>query len=304
MAFRDWKKYILIYNPEAGDTSFKNKLDLIIYKLQQKKIQVVPYRTFSPEDVQRVVLDLDEVDFQGILVSGGDGTINQVVNGMLKNNLHVPLGIFPSGTANDFANSLCIPRNVGAACDIITAGEVMKVDVGFAGQDYFINVVSGGLISEIAHTVDINLKHALGKIAYYLKGVGQLPKFKPYPLEVIADKGVFKSDVFLFLVLNSSIAGGFRNLAPKASLSDGLLDVLVFKSCNLAEFLALFVRVLQGEGEHIKSLNVEYFQAKELVINSPSLSHIELDGELGPGLPLNIVNLQDRLKVWVPFQEK
>lgn len=301
MVFRDWKRYILIYNPEAGDTSFKNKLDLVIYKLQQNKIQVVPFRTFSSEDVEQLVLDVDE-DFQGILVSGGDGTINHVVNGMLKRGLDVPLGIFPSGTANDFATSLGIPRNVAAACDLITDGLLKNVDVGFAGEDYFINVVSGGLISEIAHTVDINLKHSLGKIAYYLKGVGQLPKFKPYPLEIITDKGVFKSDVFLFLVLNSSIAGGFRNLAPLASLSDGLLDVLVFKSCTIREFLALFVRVLQGE--HIKSVNIEYFQAKELVIKSPSLAHIELDGELGPGLPLSINNLPQRLKVWVPVQKK
>jgi diacylglycerol kinase family enzyme len=132
------KKLKLIYNPSAGDATFKNRLDSIIERMQKSDYMVVPFRSSSVETLHKAFEDLDS-RYELVCVSGGDGTISTVVNIMASKGIELPLGIFPFGTANDLATYLGIPKDVDACCKIIERGKVKKIDIGRANDKYFIN---------------------------------------------------------------------------------------------------------------------------------------------------------------------
>ena len=123
------------------------------------------------------------------------------------------MGIIGSGTSNDFATYLKINEDMEAYFDKIAAGNTRRMDVGRVGEQYFINVASAGMMTCIAHEVDRRLKNALGKMAYYLKGIGEIPKFRAVPLVITADGVKYELEAFLFVVINSSVVGSMKNVA-------------------------------------------------------------------------------------------
>ncbi|MFZ7103990.1 MAG: YegS/Rv2252/BmrU family lipid kinase [Peptococcaceae bacterium] len=291
------EKVKLIYNPFSGMAGFKNSLDYIIERFQNNGAQIVPYRTRSSMDAFQEAAGIKTGEYSKVLVAGGDGTIHQVVNGLLFNNINLPLGIFPVGTANDFANYLGIPRGVKEACDIILRGYSSEWDLGMVNGKYFINIASAGLLTDVSQRTDINLKNNLGKLAYYLKGIEQLPHFHPIEINLKSAACSFKGQVYLFLVMNGRAAGGFPKVAPNAAMQDGLLEVLLFKPCLLPELVALFIKVVKGE--HLNSPYIRYFQTKELTIACNTDLITDLDGEKGPAFPLKFSCLPGKIKVFV-----
>ena len=165
------QKLVLFYNPVSGHAAFKNKLDWIVEAFQRRGILLLLYRT-KREGNEDFVEFLREVKPEGVLAAGGDGTVHECVNLLVKNNIDLPLGIIGSGTSNDFATYLQINEDMEAYFDKIAAGSCRRMDVGKVGDKYFINVASAGMMTFIAHEVDRRLKNALGKMAYYLKGIG------------------------------------------------------------------------------------------------------------------------------------
>lgn len=291
------KKIMFIYNPSSGDGSITNYLDEIIDRFKQRGFYIVPHRTFMKGDLNPAMGELKRDDYHCIIAAGGDGTVSNVVNFMLKYNLDIPLGLFPWGTVNDFAGYLNIPKNVKGCCDIITGGKTRSIDVGRVNDSYFINVVSAGFLTDVAHKTDTTLKHILGKLAYYLKGIEGLPRVRPIKIRIEDGCRVFEEKVYLLLVLNSSSAGGFNKLAPKAGLDDGQLDVLAIKACSIPEFLNLSFKVLKNE--HLSDPNVIYFKGEKFTISSDEAVETDVDGELGPLLPLDIKVIPGRVKVFV-----
>jgi YegS/Rv2252/BmrU family lipid kinase len=293
----------LIYNPVAGDATFKTKLDLICEKMQEFGWQVVPYCTKDGGDFKKGLADLAELDYQAIFAAGGDGTIHQVINELMaKSGPAAPkampaLGVYPAGTANDLAVHLGMPREIEAWCQVIGIGKTELIDLGKANHCYFHNVASAGLLTEVSQEVNYQLKNILGKIAYYLKGVEKLPKFKPFSVTLTVDGKVMREKILLLLVLNGKSAGGFTQLAPRAELTDGKLEVILVKDCSLRQMLALFISLIQGE--HLSSPKVEYFQARHLVLDCGEKMTTDLDGEKGPGCPLEISVCRQVLPVFI-----
>lgn len=296
----------LIYNPEAGGAVFKSKLDQAINILQAGGWQVLTYRTRgNPEETAyEAETSLDE-GCEAIVAVGGDGTLHQVINGLLRlvNSGKTPpaLGIIPAGTANDLATYMRIPKDVEGSCRIIVNAKKRWVDVGqVGGERYFFNVASGGMMTDVSHKVEPVLKHNLGKLAYYLKAIEQLPEFRPFSLTVrsSANEVIYEGETLLFLVLNSAGAGSFPLLAPSAKTDDGLLDLVVFQSCGIGEFVGLFLRVLRGE--HLKSPLVTYHQGTRFFIHGPEGMETDLDGEVGPPLPWDISVCPACLSLFVP----
>ena len=168
------KKLVLVYNPVSGRAVFKSQLDEIIEKLQSRGCMVIPYRT-TPEN--RDLLDFIKAAApEGIIAAGGDGTVHEIVNLVMKEKLDIPVGIIGSGTSNDFATYLKLDTE--EYFDRIAAGNTMKIDLGWTGEDYFINVASAGMVTSIAHEVNTRLKNVFGKMAYYVQGLKTLPQFK------------------------------------------------------------------------------------------------------------------------------
>lgn len=291
------KKIKLIYNPYSGDRSFKNKLDLVIEKFQNSDYTVIPFRIGSKEGFQKALDDIDN-DYHAVCVSGGDGTINSVVNLMQQKSVSVPIGIFPSGTSNDFSNYLGISRDINKCCDIILKGNIKAIDAGKVNDMYFVNVCSAGLLTDVAYKTDANMKNALGKIAYYIKGIEEIPFISPLKMKMTYEGNTIEDKLYLVLVLNSSSAGGFMKLAPKASIDDGVMDVVAIKSTSIPNLLGVFLKILRGE--HVYDSNIYHFQTNDLIIDCEEKCETDIDGEKGPNFPLAIKVIKKVLKVYIP----
>ncbi|MCQ1531354.1 YegS/Rv2252/BmrU family lipid kinase [Lutispora saccharofermentans] len=291
------RKVRLIYNPVAGDARFKNRLDTVIKNFQKSGYIVSPYRLMKANDMDNALCDLDD-KYSAIAISGGDGTINNLINAMRRKAVDLPIGIFPFGTSNDFAAHIGIPKNISQCCDMITDGEIINVDAGTVNGTYFVNVCSAGLLADVPYKTDIGMKNSLGKMAYYLKGFEEIPKLKPIAMRMEYDDKVIDDNFYLFLVLNGRSAGGFLRLAPYASVCDGLLDVIAIKAANITNVINLVLKVLKGE--HTSDPNIYHFQTDNLKISSNQIFESDIDGERGPVFPLSIGVKKGDIKVFIP----
>ena len=181
------KKVRFIYNPYSGENAILKELDKIITMHQDKGYTIVPYRIQRGVDVINA-LDIVDSTYEYILIAGGDGTIDTVVNAMKKRGIEIPIGIIPVGTANDFAKHLGMPQDAGACVEQILDSYAVGVDLGKVNDNYFVNVLSTGLFTDVSQKTDTNLKNTIGKLAYYLKGLEELPKVQDGLLDIVIFK--------------------------------------------------------------------------------------------------------------------
>ncbi|SDE92108.1 diacylglycerol/lipid kinase family protein [Sporomusa acidovorans] len=290
------KKYILIYNPVSGDAKFKLKLDEVVEYLQMNDGIVLTFRTRYKGDIRPFIKEAKEFASDGIIVSGGDGTVHEVINAMMTEAVDVPLGIIPSGTCNDFAGYLNFHKNIPGCLSAVTSGKWRMVDVGKVNGEYFLNVASAGLLTSVAHNVDTALKNTLGRMAYYFKGLGELPNFQSLHVSITADGQTFSENILLFLVMNSGVVGSFPPLAPEAKIDDGKLDILIVNKCSISELMGLFISIFSGR--HTLSSHIRHLQATDIYIECNEPIESDLDGELGPPLPLAISTVTKKLRVF------
>lgn len=292
----------LVYNPASGrsvatDKHFKNAIDDCVEVFQSAGYEIHLLRADSFEVLDRSIAAMNE---SVLVVAGGDGTINLVINSLMRHKKNVPVGIIPAGTANDFASYLKMPKEPKLAAEAIVNGRIMKADLGLVNNKYFINVCGAGFLANVSQQVDTHFKDALGKMAYYLKGIGQLPKFMPIPLRISTPNQTLSDEFFLFLVLNGSGAGGFERLSTTAKIDDGMLDLIGFKAESMIDIAALFLRVLSGD--YLNDRRVLFLREKEILIEHIDGENIDtdIDGENGPDMPLNIKCQKEAIKLFVP----
>ncbi len=277
---------MLFYNPVSGHAAFKNKLDWIVEAFQRRGILVVFYRT-RREGNEAFIPFVREVNPDGLLVAGGDGTVHEIVNLMMKGSLDLPLGIIGSGTSNDFATYLGVNTDLEAYLDTIASGRTRRVDLGLMDGTYFINVASGGAMACIAHEVNARIKNSLGKMAYYLKGIGELPKFRYFPLKIEADGAHYELETFLFVIINSPVVGSMKNVANGVAVDDGKLDLLSIGKCSIPKLMSITADLIAGKPVSERE-DVLHVQSKHFHIESGIPVESDIDGECGPMLPLTI----------------
>jgi len=296
------KKLKLIYNPFSGDRSFKNNIDNFIAAFQQSGFEVHPFRIIELGDIESHISQIHDNFYDILAVSGGDGTLNLVLNAIIANGLNIPLLIIPSGTANDFAGFVGMSKNPAACADIAAKGNIVWSDVGLVNNKYFINVCGAGLFTHISQQVDEGLKTTLGKLAYYLKSLEEIPNFRPISVRITNSSCIVEENIFLFLTLNTAGTGGFDKLVQSASVSDGLFDFIAFKACPIFDLGKLFIKVLRQD--FLDDTNVIYFKDNyikvELINENEKYDHCDIDGEWGPKLPVEIRNIHKRIALLVP----
>lgn len=283
-----------IYNPHSGDKSILKKLDLIIEMYQEKGLIIEFYRIEQQKDVENAFKDFNPNRFSHVLIAGGDGTVDSVINAMYRLNIKLPIAILPTGTANDFAKFLGIPTDIEEACKNILSSIVKTVDIAKINDRYFVNVASTGLFAEVSQKTDINLKNTIGKLAYYIKGIEELPNFKKINIKIESKECSYDGETYLILVFNGKTAGNF-NIATKSKINDGLLDVIVFKAMPVKEMFYLLLTIFKGE--HITSENVLYFKTDKIKIECNDSISTDIDGEIGPQFPLNIECIKDGISI-------
>lgn len=298
------KKCKLIYNPFSGNKAFKFDIDSCVEIFQDGGYEVHLFRTKHQEDIPNHIAQMNPA-YDIVVVSGGDGTVNIVVNALMKRGLKIPLGIIPSGTANDFATFLGLKTGqFEESCRTIVSTEPKDIDIGEVNGQYFINVCAGGLLTNVSQTVDTDLKNALGNLSYYLKGMEQLANFKKIPFRISTKDKVIEDQFYLYLVLNSAGTGGFTHIAPDASITDGKFDLVAIKAKPVLELPILFLKIFRGElinDSGVVYLRDNYFKIECLQENF-AIQETSLDGELGPEMPLEIKVVPKALPVFGKFK--
>jgi len=292
------KRARIIYNPTAGREIFRKELAKVLERFEQAGYETSAHATTGEGDAIHAAQVAVERRFDLVVVAGGDGTINEVVQGIAEADYRPKIGIIPAGTTNDFARALSIPRDIKKAIDIILQDDNPKaLDIGKVNDQYFINIAGGGDLTELTYDVPIKMKAAIGQLAYYVKGIEMLPSLKPVHTRIEYDDNVFEGDIMLFLVANTNSVGGFEKLAPDALIDDGYFDLLILKKTNLPEFLRVATAGLRGT--HLEDENLLYTQAKRIKVTPEEKMLLNIDGEYGGELPGEIVNLQQHIEFYV-----
>lgn len=292
------KKLLLVYNPYSGSQGFKFDLDVCIRIFQKEGYFVSLFRLDEDSNLE-LFFEQSTEEYTCIVASGGDGTVNGVVTAMMHSNSKASLGIIPAGTANDFASYLYAKtNNLEECCSFIATTTPRFVDIGSVNGRYFVNVCGGGLLARVSQEIDHSFKNQFGTLAYYIKGIEQIPNFTPIPVRITTTTEVREENIYLFLVMNSPGAGNFDHLAPLASISDGMFDFIGIRAKPVYELAVLFLKILRGE--HIDDSNVIYLRDRFFRIEDLSGGQMlgtNIDGESGPDMPVEIQVIHNALRV-------
>ena len=293
------KRARIIYNPTSGREAIKKNLPDVLEILENAGYETSTHATTGEGDAIEAAKLAVERRYDLVVAAGGDGTINEVVNGMAEQEYRPKLGIIPVGTTNDFARALQIPRDIVAAAEIIAKGDRIPIDIGRMNEKYFINIGGGGSLTELTYDVPSKLKTVLGQLAYYLRGIEMLPSLKATNMTIEYDGKLFEGESMLFLVGLTNSIGGFEKLSPSSSINDGMFTLLILKKTNLADFIRIASLALRGE--HINDPKVIYTKANRIKVHSDEKVLLNLDGEFGGVLPAEFVNLYRHFEVFVPI---
>lgn len=295
---------LLVYNnPNAGRKTFQKQLNTLVGRLVLEGlvecVKIIDEKCGDRPEAFRKAVNKNGFDL--IMVLGGDGTIHEIVNIMMNQNMKIPILLIPTGTVNDFANYLYMPRDMDSIVNIIRQFKVQSVDVGKVNDRYFINVAFAGFLAKIGYATLNESKTALGRLAYYAEGIKEAREGldKTYTFHFENGGEIFQTQAYLFAVLNSSSTGGFMNFAPYAEINDGLLDVIIIKKSDIMDMAAVFLKLIAGQ--HIRDSNVLYFKTDHLKVWTDSSELIvDIDGEKGVDFPLEFSVVSDALEFLIP----
>ena len=293
------KKMLFIYNPNSGMGLLKPKLSDVLDIFVKGGYEVTVYPTQKYHDAVRKMGEYEE-QYDLVACSGGDGTLDEVVTGMMKREKKVPIGYIPAGTTNDFASSLHISKNMLEAADTVVNGVPFACDVGVFNQDYFVYIAAFGLFTDVSYQTKQSMKNVLGHLAYVLEGAKRLFNIPSYKVKVTHDDEVIEDEFVYGMVTNSRSVGGFRNLIGKqVGFDDGVFEVTLIKTpknpIELQEIIAALMI------EQMDSKYMYTFKSGRIMFESIEEIPWTLDGEFGGEHDEVVVeNLNKELQIMVP----
>jgi len=292
------KRARIIYNPTSGKELFKRTLPDVLIKLEKAGFETSAYATEKVGDATTEATRSVEQNYDVLIAAGGDGTLNEVINGIAEQPNRPNIGIIPMGTVNDFGRALHLPSDIMSAIDVIIEGHTTCVDIGKMNSRYFINLAAGGQLTQVSYETPSKLKSIVGPFAYYIKGFEMLPQMKAVDIRIEYDDEVFQGEALLFLLGLTNSMAGFEKLVPDAKLDDGYFTLIIVEKANLAELG--HIMSLASRGEHTKHPKVHYKKAKAISVSSFVDMQLNVDGEYGGKLPGNFLNLKQHIEVYTP----
>lgn len=273
------KKMLFIYNPNSGMGLLKPKLSDVLDIFVKGGYEVTVYPTQKYHDAVRKMGEYEE-QYDLVACSGGDGTLDEVVTGMMKREKKAPIGYIPAGTTNDFASSLHISKNMLEAADTVVNGVPFACDVGVFNQDYFVYIAAFGLFTDVSYETKQSMKNVLGHLAYILEGTKRIFNIPSYRIKVTHDGETIEDEFIYGMVTNSRSVGGFKGITGKnVVFDDGKFEVTLFKTprnpMELNEILgALALRKINPKRMYSFKTNEVHFETEEEIPWT-------LDGEFG-----------------------
>lgn len=297
------KKMLFIYNPKAGKAQIRSNLLEIIDIFTKAGFEVTAYPTQARGDGIKAVAERRPGYYDIVACSGGDGTLDEVVTGMMQCEKRIPIGYVPAGSTNDFANSLNIPKNMTAAAWTIVSGRTYGCDVGSFNDDFFVYIAAFGLFTDVSYETRQDIKNILGHMAYILEGMKRISAIKAYRMKVESENRTIEGEFMYGMITNSVSVGGFKRITGKyVELDDGEFEVtLIKRPSNAMELNMIMAALVSG---NINTDCMYCFKTAELIITAEEEMAWTLDGEFGGRhKKVEIKNLMQALKIRIPAEE-
>ena len=290
------KKLLLIMNPKSGVMLAPKYLSELVERFSRAGFLTQILMTEKKGDAREFAAEYGgEVDV--VAVSGGDGTLNEVIDGMISAGHKTDIGYIPSGSTNDFANSIGLTGSIFDCIDTIIEGNAQSFDIGSFNGRYFSYIASFGAFTSTSYSVPQTVKNMLGHTAYILGGIKDILTIKPIHARIVTDRGtdtehVCEGDYLFGAVCNSrSVAGILKLDKQDVDMNDGLMEVLLVKMPHdLIALNAIAVNMLNGT---LHSSQIEFFSAKNIEVDIEPGTHWTLDGEYEEGMDHNTVMTVD-----------
>ena len=297
------KKLLFVFNPYSGKAQIKNQLLDIVDTMVKENYEVTIYPTQCAGDARDKV-EAEAGNYDLVVCSGGDGTLDEAVTGMMHREEKVPLGYIPAGSTNDFASSLGIPKDMVKAAKAAVSGEIFPCDIGKFNDDYFVYVAAFGLFTEVSYKTSQEWKNVLGHAAYILEGAKCLHDIPSFMMQVEYNNMRIQDEFIYGMITNSTSVGGFKGMTGKdVLLDDGVFEVTLIKKpknpMELNEIIASLMNLVDDTDMiySFKSSEIKFTSGKEIPWT--------LDGEFGGNhTELRIQNLKQAIDIMVKKPEE
>jgi diacylglycerol kinase (ATP) len=293
--------YRIVVNPAAGRGAAARRWPAVAAELERRGVSFAPRFTTGPRDATGIARAARAEGFDAVVSAGGDGTLTEVVNGLVGTGL--PLGVIPLGSGNDFVRTAGIPAEPVAAARLLADPRPRPIDLGRAGDRRFINIVSAGMDAEISRMMNEDLRWLRGTPAYVAATLATLLRMRPARVVMELDGEAHHLRAVLVAVGNGRFYGGGMMIAPRAELDDGRFDVCVLGALGRLEFLRAFPSVYRGE--HLTHPKITTYRAQRVTLRAEGGDNLlaQADGETIGSLPQEFVVEPGALTLLGPARE-
>ena len=293
-------KILLIVNPCSGRAKMRTELLKVVEILSADNNLVTVYPTKARGDATEFIKNHTDLSYDLIVVCGGDGTLNEVITGLMQSGIHRTLGYIPSGTLNEWSSGLHISRNIKQAANDILTGNRIQLDIGRFGDKYFSYTASFGAFTDASYSAPQDVKNVLGQAAYFFEGIKSLGNIKPVHLKFTADGKETEGDFLFGAVSNSMSVGGIVKFNESAvKLNDGKFEILLIRNPdNILKLQPIIDGILKQD---FNREGIEFFTADSVTVTGGEELSWTLDGEFAKGEnEITISNLHNAIELIVP----
>lgn len=293
-------KTLVVVNPCSGKAKMRTELLNVVQILSQNGDLVTVYPTKERGDATDFVASLKSDEYDKIVVCGGDGTLNEVITGLMRSGTRYTLGYIPSGTLNEWSSGLHIARNIKQAAEDINSGKKIKLDIGKFSDRYFSYTASFGAFTDASYSAPQDIKNVLGQAAYFFEGIKSLGNIKPVHLKIETDERTEEGDFLFGAVSNSMSVGGIVKFSEASvKLNDGKFEILLIRNPdNLLKLQPVIDGILKKD---LDRPGIEFFTAERITVTGGEGLSWTLDGEYAKGEEtVEIENLHNAIELIVP----
>lgn len=292
-------RMLLIVNPYSGKMKMKNALLDVCMIFSEAGFDITVYPTKCRQDATDKVIE-SATDFDTVVCCGGDGTLNEVITGIMHSGADVKLGYIPSGTLNEWSSGLKISRNINTAAGDIVDGELCKLDIGSFDDKFFSYTASFGAFTEASYSAPQDAKNLWGQLAYFFEGVKSLGNIKPIEMSFEIDGKIIDGEFLFGAISNSLSVGGIvKYNEGQVTLNDGLFEIMLIRNPkNAMQFQSLVTSVL---AQNYDNPNIEFYHVNEVKISNAKNIAWTLDGEKAVSPEsFTIKNLHSAINFYLP----
>lgn len=294
------KKMLLLVNPCSGKAKMRTELLSVVQTFCDADYDVTIYTTKERADATKKVMTLKNGQFDLIVVCGGDGTLNEVITGLMNAKIKCVLGYIPSGTLNEWSSSINISRSIKQAAKDIINAKVITLDIGKFGDKYFTYTASFGAFTEASYSAPQDIKNVLGQAAYLIEGIKSLTNIKPIHLKFESAEKTVEGDFLFGAISNSLSVGGVVKLdKAQVELNDGIFEVvLIRKPDNLIQLQSVIDGILRHD---LNREGIEFFHSNKITVSMGKDVPWTLDGEYAEGADTVLIeNIHSAIELTVP----